>query len=85
VICKEQDEPNIRKFMKQATMKILGVELSFDVNRQSISKAITSNTFRDRDFTSRLFDFALTNSPTKATNYHNQQWERFQRHLTLQQ
>jgi len=79
VICKERDEPNIRKFMKQATMKILGVELAFDVNRESVSKAIASNTFRDRDFTSRLFDFALANSPTKATSYHKQQWERFQR------
>lgn len=85
VICKERDEPNIRKFMRQASMKILGVELSFDVNRESVSKTIASKTFRDRDFTSRLFDFALTNSPTKATNYHNQQWERFQQHLTLQQ
>ena len=79
VICKERDEPNIRKFMRQATMKILGVELAFDVNRESVSKAIASNTFRDRDFTSRLFDFALANSPTKATSYHKQQWERFQR------
>ena len=84
VICKEQDEPNIRKFMKQATMKILGVELSFDVNRTSVSKAIASKTFRDRDFTSRLFDFAVTNSPTKATNYHKQQWERFQRLTSIQ-
>ena len=84
VICKEQDEPNIRKFMKQATMKILGVELSFDVNRTSVSKAIASKTFRDKDFTSRLFDFAVTNSPTKATNYHKQQWERFQRLTSIQ-
>jgi hypothetical protein len=84
VICKERDEPNIRDFMRQATMKILGVELSFDVNRESVSKAIASKTFRDSDFTSSLFDFAVTNSPTKATNYHNQQWERF-KHLTQQQ
>ena len=85
VICKERDEPNIRKYMKQATKKILRVELSFDVNRESVSKAINSKTFRDRDFTSRLFDFAVTNSPTKPTNYHIKQWERFQQHLTQQQ
>ena len=44
--------------MKEATKHVLGVELGFDVNRQSVPKTLASNSFRDIDFTSRLFDYA---------------------------
>jgi hypothetical protein len=77
VISKETDEDYIRELMKQATKQVLGVELTFDVNRQSVPKAIASNSFRDIDFTSRLFDYAKGHEAYQSTDYHKQQWDRF--------
>ena len=79
VICKETDEICVRDLMKQATKQVLGIQLSFDVNRQSVPKAIASNSYRDFDFTSRLFDYARGHEAYQSTDYHKQQWERFQK------
>ena len=67
--------------MKEATTKILGQELNFDVNRESVAKAIGSKMFRDRDYTDRLFQQALETSPEKETDYHIDNWKRFQEHI----
>ena len=79
VICRETDELFVRDLMKEATKHVLGVELGFDVNRQSVPKALASNSFRDIDFTSRLFDYAKGHEAYQSTAYHKQQWDRFQK------
>ena len=78
VICRETDELFVRDWMKEATKNVLGVELGFDVNRQTVPKALASNSFRDIDFTSRLFDYASGHEAYQSTDYHKQQWDRFQ-------
>ncbi len=79
VICRERDEFFVRDLMKKATKHVLGVELGFDVNRETVPKALASNTFRDIDFTSRLFDSAREHEAYQSTDYHKQQWNRFQK------
>ena len=77
VICREKDEPYVRKLMREATKQVVGVELNFDVNRESVNKAISSQIFRDRDYTDRLVRHAMETSPMKATDYHNNHWKKF--------
>ena len=79
VICRETDELFVRGWMKEATKHVLGVELGFDVNRQSVPKAIASNSFRDIDYTSKLFNYARKHKAYESTDYHEQQWTRFQK------
>ena len=81
VICREKDEPYVRTLMREATKQVVGVELEFDVNRESVHKAISSQTFRDRDYTYRLFQQALETSPKRETDYHINHWKRFQEHI----
>ena len=81
VICREKDEPYVRTLMREATKQVVGVELEFDVNRVSVHKAINSQTFRDRDYTDRLFQQALETSPKRETDYHINHWKRFQEHI----
>ena len=81
VICREKDEPYVRTLMREATKQVVGVELEFDVNRESVHKAISSQTFRDRDYTDRLFQQALETSPKRETDYHINHWKRFQEHI----
>ena len=50
VICAEKDETYVRTLMREATKKVIGVELNFDVNRQSVNKALSSKSLRDRDY-----------------------------------
>ena len=79
VICRETDEHFVRDLMKQATKHVLGVELGFDVNRQSVPKAIASRSFRDIDYTSKLFNYSRGHEAYESTDYHKQQWTRFQK------
>ena len=81
VICREKDEPYVRRLMREATKQVVGVELNFDVNRVSVHRAISSKTFRDRDYSHRLFQHAVETSPNKETGYHNNHWKRFQEHI----
>jgi len=81
VICREKDEPYVRTLMREATKQVVGVELNFDVNRQSVNKALNSKSFRDRDYSNRLFQQALEALPDRETNYHNYHWNRFQKHI----
>tara|TARA_R110000868_G_scaffold128702_2_gene336993 strand:- start:1483 stop:3039 length:1557 start_codon:yes stop_codon:yes gene_type:complete len=81
VICREKDEPYVRRLMREATKQVVGVELNFDVNRESVNKAISSKTFRDRDFSNRLFQHALETSPKRETTYHINHLKRFQEHI----
>ena len=80
VICKEKDEPYVRTLMREATKQVIGVELNFDVNRQSVNKAISSNTFRDRDYTKDLLEHAIQTTPKQVTQYHLDHWKKFQQH-----
>ena len=82
VICREKDEPYVRKLMREATKQVVGVELNFDVNRQSVNKALSSNTFRDRDYTKNLLEHAIQTTPKQVTQYHLDHWKKFQQHLT---
>ena len=82
VICREKDEPYVRKLMREATKQVVGVELNFDVNRQSVNKALSSNTFRDRDYTKDLLEHAIQTTPKQVTQYHLDHWKKFQQHLT---
>ncbi|MDC1481453.1 hypothetical protein N8146_03955 [Ascidiaceihabitans sp.] len=79
VICTDTDELFVRDLMKEATKHIRGVELGFDVNRQTVPKALEYNSFRDIDFTSRLFDYAKGHEAYQSSDYHKQQWNRFQK------
>lgn len=81
VICREKDEPYVRKLMREATKQVVGVELNFDVNRESVNKAISSQIFRDRDYTDRLLQNAIETSPMKTTDYHDNHWKKFQKHI----
>ena len=69
VICREKDEPYVRKLMKEATKEVIGAELNFDVNRHSVNKALSSKSFRDRDFTNNLLEHAIQTTPKSATQY----------------
>ena len=80
VICREKDETYARTLMREATKEVIGVELNFDVNRQSVHKAIGSKTFRDRDYTHRLMQHAIGTSPFQSSEYHNSHWKKFQEH-----
>mgnify|MGYP001056492790 CR=1 FL=1 len=80
VICREKDEPYVRKLMREATKQVVGVELNFDVNRQSVNKALSSNTFRDRDYTKYLLEHAIQTTPKQVTQYHLDHWKKFQQH-----
>ena len=81
VICAEKDETYVRTLMREATKKVIGVELNFDVNRQSVNKALSSKSFRDRDYSNRLLQTALETLPDRETNYHNYHWKKFQEHI----
>jgi len=81
VICREKDEPYVRKLMREATKQVVGVELNFDVNRVSVHKAIRSKIYRDRDYSDRLSQHALETLPNRETDYHNNHWKRFQEHI----
>ena len=81
VICREKDEPYVRKLMREATKQVVGVELNFDVNRESVNKAISSQIFRDRDYTDRLLQNAIETLPMKTTDYHDNHWKKFQKHI----
>ncbi|MDB4207646.1 hypothetical protein N9775_00640 [bacterium] len=80
VICKEKDEPYVRTLMREATKQVIGVELNFDVNRQSVNKAIGSKMFRDRDYTKDLLEHAIQTTPKHVTEYHQDHWQKFQQH-----
>jgi len=68
--------------MREATKQVIGVELNFDVNRQSVNKAIGSKMFRDRDYTKNLLEHAIQTTPKQVTQYHLDHWKKFQQHLT---
>ena len=82
VICREKDEPYVRTLMRTATKQVIGIELNFDVNRESVHKALSSNTFRDRDYTKNLLEHAIQTTPKQVTQYHLDHWKKFQQHLT---
>ena len=82
VICREKDEPYVRKLMSEATKQVVGVELNFDVNRETVHKAIRSKTFRDRDYTKDLLEHAIQTTPKHVSEYHQEHWQKFQQHLT---
>ena len=84
VICKEQDEESLRNFMKIATYKILSTQLNFDSNRVSMTRAVQSTIQEDKELFEDLYNKAIKQDVGPSTDYHKQQWERFQ-HLTLQQ
>ena len=63
VICREKDEPYVRKLMREATKQVVGVELNFDVNRESVHKAISSKIYRDRDYSEQT----ITTCPRDIT------------------
>lgn len=79
LICTDTDELFVRDLMKEATKHVLGVELGFDVNWQSVPKTLASNSYRDIEFTSRPFDYARGHEAYQSTAYHKQQWDRFQK------
>ena len=81
VICREKDEPYVRTLMREATKQVIGVELNFDVNRESVHKAIRSKTYRDRDYTKDLLEHAIQTTPKQVTKYHQDHWQKFQQHL----
>ena len=82
VICREKDEPYVRKLMSEATKQVVGVELNFDVNRETVHKAIRSKTFRDRDYTKDLLEHAIQTTPKHVSEHHQEHWQKFQQHLT---
>jgi hypothetical protein len=82
VICREKDEPSVRKLMREATKQVIGVELNFDVNRETVHKAIRSKTFRDRDYTKDLLEHAIQTTPKHVSEHHQEHWQKFQQHLT---
>ena len=81
VICREKDEPYVRTLMREATKQVIGVELNFDVNRESVHKAIRSKTYRDRDYTKDLIEHAIQTTPKHVSKYHQEHWQKFQQHL----
>ena len=79
VICKERDEESLRNFMKIATYKILSRQLNFDSNRVSMMRAVQSAIQEDKELFEDLYNKALNQDVGPSTDYHKQQWERFQR------
>ena len=79
VICKERDEESLRSFMKIATYKILSTQLNFDSNRVSMMRAVQSTIQEDKELFEDLYNKALQQDVGPSTDYHKQQWERFQR------
>ena len=79
VICKERDEESLRSFMKIATYKILSTQLNFDSNRVSMMRAVQSTIQEDKELFEDLYNKALKQDVGPSTDYHKQQWERFQR------
>ena len=79
VICRERDEEALRSFMKIATYKILSTQLNFDINRTSMMRAVKSTQQEDKELFERLYDKALKQRPEPSTEYHKQQWDRFQK------
>ena len=79
VICKERDEESLRSFMKIATYKILSTQLNFDSNRVPMMRAVQSTIQEDKELFEDLYNKALQQDVGPSTDYHKQQWERFQR------
>ena len=84
VICRERDEESLRSFMKIATYKILSTQLNFDINRTSMMRAVQSTIQEDKELFEKLYDNAIKQNVGPCTDYHKQQWERFQRLAFLQ-
>ena len=63
VICREKDEPYVRKLMREATKQVVGVELNFDVNRQSVTQSYKIKDIQRQ----RLFRQTITTCPRDIT------------------
>ena len=79
VICRERDEETLRSFMKIASYKVLSRQLNFDINRNSMMRAVQSTQQGDKQLFEGLYHDALKQRPEPSTDYHKQQWDRFQR------
>ena len=77
ILIEEQHTLLAHKAMKEATKKVIGIELDFDQNRLSNPEVIGSQIFRDRDYYLDNLLISQEQRPIEGTKLHKERLDRF--------